>query len=252
MALCLKQVFGKDQTFRPRKRFEPGTQRFELHKKAQLPPIDDWIAVHVVDFFTASASSMAPWLSAAASPAARCLPRTRRSGHGSASSQAPSALSCTRRHRSLKSVLDLRIVVELPPINDWIAVHVVDFFTASASSMAPWLSAAASPAARSWPTALLRIPLAGALLMDWTEGLVNDEDAFPPRAGVPFPKNFQQVYTKILALPLPAHVYIHHLDSILSMGAEAPVDTCYKHFRFSPLDQRELESLREMTEQICH
>lgn len=68
MALCLGQVFSKDKTFRPRKRFEPGTQRFELYKKAQaslksgldlrkvvqLPDgenICDWIAVHVVDFF---------------------------------------------------------------------------------------------------------------------------------------------------------------------------------------------------------
>ena len=68
MALCLGQVFSKDKTFRPRKRFEPGTQRFELYKKAQaslksgldlrkvvqLPEgenINDWIAVHVVDFF---------------------------------------------------------------------------------------------------------------------------------------------------------------------------------------------------------
>lgn len=68
MALCLGQVFSKDKTFRPRKRFEPGTQRFELYKKAQaslksgldlrkvvqLPEgenISDWIAVHVVDFF---------------------------------------------------------------------------------------------------------------------------------------------------------------------------------------------------------
>ena len=68
MNLCLGQVFSKDKTFRPRKRFEPGTQRFELYKKAQaslksgldlrkvvqLPEgesINDWIAVHVVDFF---------------------------------------------------------------------------------------------------------------------------------------------------------------------------------------------------------
>lgn len=68
MALCLGQVFSKDKTFRPRKRFEPGTQRFELYKKAQaslksgldlrkvvqLPEgenLNDWIAVHVVDFF---------------------------------------------------------------------------------------------------------------------------------------------------------------------------------------------------------
>lgn len=68
MALCLGQVFSKDKTFRPKKRFEPGTQRFELYKKAQaslksgldlrkvvqLPDgesLNDWIAVHVVDFF---------------------------------------------------------------------------------------------------------------------------------------------------------------------------------------------------------
>ncbi|KAM7242164.1 hypothetical protein R6Z07F_006803 [Ovis aries] len=64
----LKQVFNKDKTFRPKRKFEPGTQRFELHKKAQaslnagldlklavqLPAgeeLNDWVAVHVVDFF---------------------------------------------------------------------------------------------------------------------------------------------------------------------------------------------------------
>ncbi|CAJ0933486.1 unnamed protein product [Ranitomeya imitator] len=68
MANPLKQVFNKDRTFRPKRKFEPGTQRFELHKKAQaslnagldlklavqLPHEEDqndWVAVHVVDFF---------------------------------------------------------------------------------------------------------------------------------------------------------------------------------------------------------
>lgn len=68
MSNPLKQVFNKDRTFRPKRKFEPGTQRFELHKKAQaslnagldlklavqLPPgeeLNDWVAVHVVDFF---------------------------------------------------------------------------------------------------------------------------------------------------------------------------------------------------------
>ena len=67
-ALPVKQVFNKDKTFRPKRKFEPGTQRFELHKKAQaslnagldlklavqLPAgeeLNDWVAVHVVDFF---------------------------------------------------------------------------------------------------------------------------------------------------------------------------------------------------------
>ncbi|KAL1437985.1 hypothetical protein MTO96_048443 [Rhipicephalus appendiculatus] len=56
------------QTFRPKKKFEPGTMRYSLHKQAQaslnsginlrdavrLPPredMNDWLAVHVVDFF---------------------------------------------------------------------------------------------------------------------------------------------------------------------------------------------------------
>lgn len=68
MSMALKQVFNKDRTFRPKRKFEPGTQRFELHKKAQaslnagldlkqavqLPhgeDLNDWVAVHVVDFF---------------------------------------------------------------------------------------------------------------------------------------------------------------------------------------------------------
>ncbi|XP_066516778.1 MOB kinase activator 3B isoform X2 [Hoplias malabaricus] len=68
MSIALKQVFNKDKTFRPKRKFEPGTQRFELHKRAQaslhsgvdlraavqLPPgedLNDWVAVHVVDFF---------------------------------------------------------------------------------------------------------------------------------------------------------------------------------------------------------
>ncbi|XP_028913230.1 MOB kinase activator 3A isoform X2 [Ornithorhynchus anatinus] len=68
MSNPLKQVFTKDRTFRPKRKFEPGTQRFELHKKAQaslnagldlklavqLPAGEepnDWVAVHVVDFF---------------------------------------------------------------------------------------------------------------------------------------------------------------------------------------------------------
>ena len=56
------------KTFRPKKKFEPGTLRYNLHKHAdetlnagkdlretvKLPhdeELNDWIAVHVVDFF---------------------------------------------------------------------------------------------------------------------------------------------------------------------------------------------------------
>jgi len=64
----LANIFDKDKTFRPKKKFEAGSLRHELHKKAKaslgagdqlktsvkLPPGEEeneWIAVHVVDFF---------------------------------------------------------------------------------------------------------------------------------------------------------------------------------------------------------
>ena len=65
--ISFHNFFAKDKTFRPKKKFEPGTLRYELHRHAEetlsagdlretvkLPPtedINDWIAVHVVDFF---------------------------------------------------------------------------------------------------------------------------------------------------------------------------------------------------------
>lgn len=44
------------------------------------------------------------------------------------------------------------------------------------------------------------------------------------------------------------HVYIHHFDSICSMGAEAHINTCYKHYyyfisEFNLIDHSELEPL---------
>ncbi|XP_061833987.1 MOB kinase activator 3C isoform X1 [Nerophis lumbriciformis] len=216
MALCLGQVFSKDKTFRPRKRFEPGTQRFELYKKAQA---------------------------------------------------------------SLKSGLDLRKVVQLPEgecLDDWIAVHVVDFFnrinliygTVSeycTERTCPIMSGGLRYEYR-WqdgddyrkPTKLPALKYMN-LLMDWIESLINNEDTFPTRVGVPFPKNFQQVCKKILSrlFRVFVHVYIHHFDSICSMGAEAHINTCYKHYyffisEFNLIDHSELEPLKEMTEKICN
>lgn len=64
----ISNIFSKEKTFRPKKKFEPGTLRYNLHKHAQatlnsgidlqnavkLPSnegFNDWLAVHVVDFF---------------------------------------------------------------------------------------------------------------------------------------------------------------------------------------------------------
>lgn len=59
-----------------------------------------------------------------------------------------------------------------------------------------------------------------------------------------------QVAKKILSrlFRVFVHVYIHHFDRVRQMGAEAHVNTCYKHFyyfvtEFNLTDHKELEPL---------
>ncbi|XP_065261993.1 MOB kinase activator 3B [Emys orbicularis] len=208
MSIALKQVFNKDKTFRPKRRFEPGTQRFELHKRAQA---------------------------------------------------------------SLNSGVDLKAAVQLPngeDLNDWVAVHVVDFFNRinliygticefCTERTCPMMSGGPKYEYR-WqddlkykkPTAL-PAPQYMNLLMDWIEVQINNEDIFPTSVGVPFPKNFLQICKKILCrlFRVFVHVYIHHFDRIIIMGAEAHVNTCYKHFYYfvtelNVIDRKELEPLK--------
>ncbi|KAL7835148.1 hypothetical protein SRHO_G00293950 [Serrasalmus rhombeus] len=81
----------------------------------------------------------------------------------------------------------------------------------------------------------------------------------PTAPGIPFPKNFIQICKKILCrlFRVFVHVYIHHFDRIIVMGAEAHVNTCYKHFYYfctelNLIDRKELEPLKEMTSRMCH
>ncbi|XP_075229571.1 MOB kinase activator-like 3 [Lycorma delicatula] len=75
---------------------------------------------------------------------------------------------------------------------------------------------------------------------------------------VPFPKTFTPLCRKILKrlFRVFVHVYIHHFDRIVAIGAEPHVNTCYKHFyyfvrEFDLINPKELEPLKEMTAHIC-
>ncbi|GAB6018508.1 MOB-like protein phocein [Chamberlinius hualienensis] len=203
------------QTFRPKKKFEPGTLRHSLHKQAQA---------------------------------------------------------------SLNSGLDLRQAVCLPKgedFHDWVAVHVVDFFnrinliygticdycteescpTMSGGPKFEYLWADGNRYKKPTP---LPAPQYTSLLMDWIEEQINNEDIFPSKVGIPFPKNFIAVCKKILTrlFRVFVHVYIHHFDRLVAIGAEAHVNTCYKHYyyfvtEFNMIGQREFEPLCEMTKRIC-
>jgi len=215
--LKLKSVFSKERTFRPKKRFDPGTTKFDLHKKAQA---------------------------------------------------------------SLKSGLDLKSIVILPPgeeQNDWIAVHVVDFFNRINliyGTVLEFCTDESCPVMSGGPRYEYRWQdsnnekykkptnvTAGTYvheLMAWIENIVNDENIFPVKVGVPFPRSFQSTCKKILTRlhRVFVHVYIHHFDRVQSMGAEAHINACYKHFfyfvnHFKLVDKKELDPLKEMQGKIC-
>jgi len=207
--------FDKGKTFRPKKKFQPGTLKYSLHKQAQA---------------------------------------------------------------SLNSGINLRQVVLLPKgedFNDWLAVHVVDFFNRinliygtvceqCTNSSCPTMSGGPKfeylwqdGTKYKKPT---QLPANQYIenLMEWIESQINNEAIFPVTTDVPFPKTFGAVCKKILTrlYRVFVHVYVHHFDRLMQIGAEPHVNTCYKHFyyfvsEFSLMNDKEFEPLKEMTQRIC-
>ncbi|XP_055700776.1 MOB kinase activator-like 3 [Phlebotomus papatasi] len=179
---------------------------------------------------------------------------------------------------SLSSGINLRQVVRLPAgenMNDWLAVHVVDFFnrinliygtvsefctvnSCSTMSGGPRYEYLWADGLNYRKPTALPAPKYIELLMDWVECQINNENLFPVSTDVPFPRSFPTLCRKILTrlFRVFVHVYIHHFDRIVSIGAEAHVNTCYKHFyyfvqEFELVSPKELEPLAEMTSRIC-
>lgn len=179
---------------------------------------------------------------------------------------------------SLNSGINLRSVVQLPEgedLNDWIAVHVVDFFNRINliyGTISDYCTPESCPTMSGGPRfeylwadgvkykkpTHLPAPQYINLLIDWVEEQINNEDLFPVSTDVPFPKSFKQLCSKILTrlFRVFVHVYIHHFDRVVAIGAEPHVNTCYKHFyyfvrEFNLVANKELEPLKEMTCRIC-
>ena len=95
------------------------------------------------------------------------------------------------------------------------------------------------------------------LLMTWVEGQLNDECLFPLQLGTPFPKNFLSVVKTIFKrlFRVYAHIYHSHFQKIVGLGAEAHLNTCFKHFiyfvyEFKLIENKELEPLRDLIDQL--
>lgn len=94
-------------------------------------------------------------------------------------------------------------------------------------------------------------------LMSWIETQLNDEHIFPLQLGSQFSKSFDG-HVKVIFKRLfrvYAHIYHEHFQRIVGMGAEAHLNTCFKHFiffvtEFHLVDVKELAPLADLIIQL--
>lgn len=94
-------------------------------------------------------------------------------------------------------------------------------------------------------------------LMDWIQALLDNEKIFPSRTDVPFPKHFESVVKQIFKklFRVYAHIYYSHFQKIVSLGEEAHLNTCFKHFyffivEFDLVERKEMEPLKDLIERL--
>lgn len=95
------------------------------------------------------------------------------------------------------------------------------------------------------------------MLMSWVEQLLGDESLFPSRENATYSRGFQQCVKNIFRrlFRVYAHIYYSHFDKIISLGAEAHLNSCFKHFmlfvtEFDLVDKREQEPLKELIKNL--
>lgn len=95
------------------------------------------------------------------------------------------------------------------------------------------------------------------LLMSWVENQLNDENLFPLQLGTPFPKNFLVIVKTIFKrlFRIYAHIYHSHFQKIVNLGAEAHLNTCFKHFiyfvmEFKLIEPKELAPLKDLIDSL--
>lgn len=166
---------------------------------------------------------------------------------------------------------DMRSAVSLPPgedENEWLAVHCVDFYNEASllfGTVVDYCTPETCPTMSAGPkyeflwgegvAKPIRVPAREYvdLLMTWIEGQINNEALFPTSTDTAFPKGFKSAVKNIMKrlFRVYAHVYIEHFPTILSLGAEAHLNTCFKHFiffvlAFDLIDKKELAPLQEL------
>jgi len=168
---------------------------------------------------------------------------------------------------------NMRSAVVLPKgedLNEWLAVNTVDFFndisllygtiTEFCTPSTCAVMSAGTQFEYLWADGLkvkkpikVSAPEYVDLLMSWVETQLNDENIFPLQLGTPFPKSFQNIVKVIFKrlFRVYAHIYHSHFQKIVGLGAEAHLNTCFKHFiyfvyEFKLIENKELEPLQDL------
>jgi len=171
----------------------------------------------------------------------------------------------------------MKSAVALPKgedMNEWMAVNTVDFFneisllygtvtefctpeTCPVMSAGPQYEYLWADGVKVKKPIKVSAPEYVDLLMSWVESQLNDENIFPLQLGTPFPKTFQQIVKTIFKrlFRVYAHIYHSHFQKIVGLGAEAHLNTCFKHFiyfvyEFNLIEAKELEPLKELIDSL--
>jgi len=172
---------------------------------------------------------------------------------------------------------NMRSAVVLPKgedVNEWLAVNTVDFFneisllygtitefctpaTCAVMSAGPTFEYLWADGVKVKKPIKVSAPEYVDLLMSWVETQLNDEHIFPLQLGTPFPKNFQTVVKTIFKrlFRVYAHIYHSHFQKIVGLGAEAHLNTCFKHFiyfvhEFKLIETKELAPLKDLIDSL--
>ena len=172
---------------------------------------------------------------------------------------------------------NLREAVQLPPgedLNEWLAVNTVDFYNAISmlygtlgdycvDGKCPTMCAGPKYEYRWADGVTIKKPIQCTApvyidhLFVWVENQVDDPRLFPQGGDSTFPDDFQSAVKKIFTrlFRVYAHIYHSHFSQICSLGAEAHLNTLFKHFvfftsAFGLVKREELAPLGELVDGI--
>eukprot|EP00842_Homolaphlyctis_polyrhiza_P005174 jgi/Hompol1/5658/HPOL_004611-RA len=167
----------------------------------------------------------------------------------------------------------MRLAVKLPEGEDepeWLAVNTVDFFNQinllygtvtefCTPQQCPVMSAGAKYEYHWCDGVQFKKPVKVSApeyvdyMMTWVQSQLDDETIFPTRLGVPFAKTFPATIKTIMKrlFRVYAHIYHSHFQSFKDLGADAHLNTSFKHFvffinEFSLVDKKELAPLDDL------